>query len=320
MLCWFRANRAKTGIKTEYLYMVAGIKRQVYFRKAKKMEAQAFVEMRTIEMVREVRERHPVIGARSLFYLLKISYMGVNRFEKLLSESDLGVERKRSWIKTTNSNHRFFKYNNLTNGMALNGMDQLWVSDITYWVDGQSHYYLMFMLDVYSRRILGYTASQNMYAINNLNTFNTSLNIRNRSKFDCLVHHSDKGSQYCSTEYITALQKAQITISMAGNSLENPYAERLNGIIKNDYLMHLDTGSFPKLAKALDRAVWLYNHERPHSELDYMTPIGFEKTVQELAVDQRKTMVLHDFRKIPANGNGSASPPTASGGGKGGMD
>jgi putative transposase len=280
------------------------------------METQAFIETRTIEMVKEVRERHQSMGARPLFHLLKVNHMGINRFEQLLSANELGIERKRSWIKTTNSNHNYFKYNNLTHGMKLSGLDQLWVSDITYWVDGQTHYYLMFMLDVYSRRVLGYTASQNMYAVNNLNIFGTSLNIRKRTRFESLVHHSDKGSQYCSSEYVTALQKANVTISMAGSSLENPYAERLNGIIKNDYLKHFDTGSFPKLVKALDRSVWLYNHERPHSELNYMTPIEFEKKVLQQSIKERKTMVLHDFRKTQTNGNGSASPPIATGGGK----
>lgn len=299
----------------EMLYIVASIKRQDYFRQQKRQIYQTFIETRTIEMVKVIRERHPAMGARSMFHALNITMMGINRFERLVSESGLGIERKKLWIKTTNSNHNYFKYSNLTNGLELNWINQLWVSDITYWVDGQTHYYLLFIMDVYSRRILGYTASQNMYTVNNLKALETSFKIRKVSWFEQLMHHSDKGSQYCSLDYVNALQKANITISMAGNSLENPYAERLNGIIKNNYLRHYDTSSFARLCKSLDRAVWLYNNEKPHSELDYMTPVKFEETVMKQNENERKTMVLHDFRNNPINSINAASPVDATSGG-----
>jgi hypothetical protein len=280
---------------------VAGIKRQDYFRRRKRQIKQAFIETRTIEMVQAIRGQHPAMGARPMFHALKITSMGINRFERLITESGLGTERKKLWIKTTNSNHNYFKYGNLTNGLELNWIDQLWASDITYWIDGQTHYYLLFIMDVYSRRILGHTASQNMYAINNIKALGSSLQIRQANRFEKLVHHSDKGSQYCSLDYVKALQKAEITISMAGNSIENPYAERLNGTIKNDYLRYFDTGSFAKLSKALDRAVWLYNNERPHSELSYMAPVNYEKMILQQNKNETKTMVLYDFRNSPKN-------------------
>ena len=94
---------------------------------------------------------------------------------------------------------------------------------------------------------------------------------------------------------------------MAGNSLENPYAERLNGIIKNNYLRYFDTSSFAKLSKSLDSAVWLYNNEKPHSELGNMSPVNFEKMLLQQNINERKTMVLHDFRKVPATGINTAS-------------
>jgi transposase InsO family protein len=114
---------------------------------------------------------------------------------------------------------------------------------------------------------------------------------------------------------VGALQKANITISMAGNSLENPYAERLNGIIKNDYLKYYDTSSFARLCKSLDRAVWLYNNEKPHSELDYMTPVKFEETVMKQNKNERKTIVLYDFSNKPINGINIASQIDATRGG-----
>jgi len=260
-------------------------------------------------MVKVIRERHPSMGARPLFHALQITDMGVNRFERLISGSGLGIERKKLWIKTTNSNHNYYKYGNLTNGLVLDNADQLWVSDITYWIEQGKHYYLLFIMDVYCRQILGYTASENMYTVNNLKALEISFQKRGKGQFEQLIHHSDKGSQYCSLDYVKALQKAKISISMAGNSLENPYAERLNGIIKNDYLQYYDTSSFGKLCKSLDRVVWLYNNERPHSELDNMTPVAFETLVRQQNENERKKMVLYDFRNKPIASNSSASPP-----------
>jgi putative transposase len=311
VITWFRENIQTTGVSIESLYSVSGIKRQVYFRQLKRMEKQIFIETRTIEMVKEVRTRHANMGARPLYYLLNISHMGINQFEQLLSNNHLGIPRKRLWIKTTNSNHNYFKYDNLTNGMRINGINQLWVSDITYWIIEETHYYLSFIMDVYSRRILGYTVSLDMYAVNNLKILKASLEKRNKPIIEGLVHHSDKGSQYCSTEYVRALVMAKIRISMAKSSIENPYAERLNGIIKNDYLKTFDTSSFARLKKSLDWSVWLYNNERPHSELGYITPVSYEEIVEKQSMENRKVMVLHDFTK----GNSSAPPPVAAGGG-----
>jgi hypothetical protein len=296
-------------LKIEYLYSVSGIKRQVYFRQQKQQRQQAFIETRTIEMVKAIRERHPMMGSRPLFYALQITDMGINRFERLISDSGLGIEHKKLWIKTTNSNHNYYKYGNLTNGLVLNNIDQLWVSDITYWIEQGKHYYLLFILDVYCRQILGYAASENMYAVNNLKALEMSFRERGKKCFDQMIHHSDKGSQYCSLDYVKALQKAKISISMAGNSLENPYAERLNGIIKNDYLQYYDTSSFVKLCKSLDKVVWLYNNERPHSELDNMTPVAFGNLVWQQNENERNKMVLYDFRNKPIASNSSASPP-----------
>lgn len=308
-MSWFRENKTKTGLKIESLYSVSGIKRQVYFRQAKYRSHQAFIETRTIEMVTALRERHPMMGARPMYYALEITDMGINRFEKLISGSGLGIERKRLWIKTTNSNHNYYKYSNLTNGQILNNIDQLWVSDITYWLGQEKHYYLLFIMDVYSRQILGFSASENMYTVNNLKALEMSFRKRGRRHFSHLIHHSDKGSQYCSLDYVKALKKANISISMAGNSLENPYAERLNGIIKNDYLQYYDTSSFAKLCKSLEQIVWLYNNERPHYELDNITPVAFENLVRNQNENERKQMCLYDFRNKSVVINSSASAP-----------
>lgn len=284
------------GIKMEGLYKISGIRRQVYFNHKKRLEKVSYIEMRTLETARQVRLRHPSIGARPLYYMLQ-PQMGINKFEKLISDSGLGIGTKSKWIKTTDSNHPYRKYSNLTHGITLNNTDCLWATDITYWQGKDLVYYLTFIMDVYSRRIIGHSACNNMYAVSTLKVLESAFKLRKQSHFQHLIHHSDKGSQYCSTTYTNRLKMANISISMAKTSLENPYAERINGIIKNDYLLHFNTGSYAKLSRSLDEAVWLYNNERPHSELGYMTPLEYETQVKRQKSGERYKMTLYDFNK-----------------------
>lgn len=285
----------------ENVYAVSEISRQGYFQQKTKFEERVYLNQRTIEMVKQVRKSHPKMGARTMYHILKISEMGINRFERLITFSGLGIERGRLWIKTTNSNHNLYKYCNLTNGLKLTDINQLWVSDITYWIMEETVLYIIFIQDVYSRCILGYNASNNMYAINNIRTLIMAFKTRQINTYEELIHHSDKGSQYCSNEYISLLEKANIKISMAKNSLENPYAERLNGIIKNDYLAFKKTSTLNKLKKSLNEVVRKYNYERPHSELKYLTPIEFERKLIDTPTNEREVMVLYDFNKNKKN-------------------
>jgi transposase InsO family protein len=279
------------------VYEVAGISRQGFYKKLRHEEKEWTRRERIEEMVREVRKDHPRMGSRPLYYKLGIKGVGINKFERIMSEIGLGIRRKKRRIITTHSNPFQKHYPNLTYGKKLNGINQLWVSDITYWVGLRETYYITMMQDVYSRRLLGYYASNNMYTENNVNVLIQSMHIRKLSRYEDLVHHSDKGSQYGSGEYINKLEKAGIDISMARNSIENPYAERLNGIIKNDYLDYKQIFDLASLNKALDHAVWLYNYERPHSELKYMTPIEYEGQLAKLNLVERIQMTLFDFRE-----------------------
>ncbi len=285
------------------LYKIAGIKRQVYFSQQKLKEEEMVIKTRTIELVKEIRKNHNEMGARNLHHVLRIKTMGINKFERLISESGLGIQCRRNWIKTTDSNHPYRKYKNLTNGIIINNIDCLWATDITYWLNDDRVYYLTFILDVYSRRVIGYSACDNMEAINTLEVLEMAFELREKNYFQHLIHHSDKGSQYCATIYINALNKANIAISMARNSLENPYAERLNGIIKNGYLKYFDTSNYSKLQKSLAKAVWLYNNEKPHSELNKMTPVEYEAMVKRQNSEERYKMELYDFNNNREGGN-----------------
>lgn len=281
----------------ESVYKIAGITRQSYFKEKYRLERKSGQEHLTREMIEKVRSEHPQMGSRPMYYLLKVDTMGINKFEKLVSELGLGIEKKKLWMKTTNSNHNYYKYPNLIYGLELTGINQLWVSDITYWIDGDKTYYLTFMMDVYSRYILGYAVSDSLKAINNEFVLEMAFKCRGEQRYPGLIHHSDKGSQYCSTCYVDRLIEADIQISMANNSIENPYAERLNGTIKNSYLVFYDTRTFNKLKKALKRIVWLYNNEKPHMELGYLTPAEYERKIACIPHEKRNPMILFDYSK-----------------------
>lgn len=280
------------------LYEISGISKQGFFKVLHSEFKEDVIKEEVIELVKIIRKTHPKMGSRPMYHKLLIKGIGINKFETYVSELGLGVQIKKKRIITTESRHRFKKYENLTYGLILTDVNQVWCSDITYFITPTEVYYIVMIEDVYSRRILGWKASNNMYASNNMEVLKQAFKIRGNKIFNGLIHHSDKGSQYGCTEYVKMLNKAEIKISMAKNSLENPYAERLNGIIKNDYLETMSVSGFKDFSQKLDKVVWLYNNERPHSELDYLTPVKFEEKLLLLSANEHPTITLHDFRRM----------------------
>lgn len=283
----------------EQLYFVAGISRQYYFKAIKTQSRNQILYSRILEAVLEIRESHPRMGARSLHKMMNLhGEIGVNRFERYLQQAGLGIEQKRSFIITTNSNHPWLKYKNLLYGIKLTGINQVWSSDITYFIIAEKVFYIIFIEDVYSRRILGYAANDNMFADNNIEVLLDCIKQRGNVSFADLIHHSDKGSQYCSKVYISILEKHNIKISMAETSLENAYVERLNGTIKNGYLYpRKKVHDLKSLRRELDIVVKLYNEEKPHSKLGMLTPVEFENQLSKIKMQDRKVLELHDFTK-----------------------
>ncbi len=251
------------------------------------------------EAVEELRTDHPRIGARPLHRLLNLhGTIGINNFETWLQNVGLGIIRKRSLIITTNSKHGGLTYKNLVKGITLTGINQVWSSDITYFLMAEKVFYIIFIEDVYSRKILGYAANDNMFADNNEEVLLASIKERKGDSLSGLIHHSDKGSQYCSKAYVSILKKYKIEISMAKTSIENAYVERLNGTIKNDYLYPRNKVHDLKSLKAeLNMVVELYNRVRPHSKLGMLSPDEFEHKLNEIDVKDRDVMVLYDFRE-----------------------
>lgn len=299
MLTWFRDNIRLYKFNMEQLYEEAGISRQGYHKQIQSQEQKSLMYNQIKELVVELREDHPRIGARKLFVMLNLQgKIGINKFEHFLSQEGLSIKVKRSPQRTTNSAHPFFKYKNLVDGLKLTGVNQVWVSDITYFMIGENVYYITFIQDVYSRLILGYSVSDNMLHQNNVRVLQDSISLRKGVGLSKLIHHSDKGSQYCSTNYINILKENKILISMAGSSIENPYVERLNGIIKNDYLYpRKKVYDLKSLKKEMGIVVELYNKNRPHSQLGNLSPLEFEKQQEEVMDSPPKELQLFGFEE-----------------------
>jgi transposase InsO family protein len=277
----------------ESVYEYCCISRQGHHKAQKLSDYKFSVREQVLGQVRHARLSHPRMGSRPLYKMLNINSIGINQFERLLSEEGLCIKRKRNRCKTTDGHLFKGKLNNLTNGKELDGINQLWVSDITYFQQADKVYYIIMIMDVYSRVVLGADIYADMFCDNNVSVLRSSLRYRGIKDYDgSLIHHSDKGSQYMSNAYKKMLKKYGIELSVAENSLQNAYAERLNGIIKNDYLQFFHTHDLSLLRRHLKRSVWLYNNQRPHSALKYTTPVAYEA---QLKNNKGEKMVLYDF-------------------------
>ncbi|MGQ8338999.1 IS3 family transposase, partial [Sunxiuqinia sp. A32] len=195
-------------------------------------------------------------------------------------------KRKRMHI-TTNSNHWFRKYPNLIKGFKPSRPNQLWVSDITYIRTDQGFLYLFLITDAYSRRIVGYRLAENMDSNHAVNSLQDA--IRNSCQpLNGLIHHSDRGLQYCSHPYVNTLKQHQIAISMteSGDPLDNAIAERVNGILKDEYINRVVEQSGTVTKAKLDQIISKYNNQRPHLSCDMFTPTQVH-LIKDLTIKKR---------------------------------
>ena len=203
-------------------------------------------------------------------------------FDLLASEQMLVRKRKRRHI-TTNSNHWYRRYPNLIKGLTVDAPNQIWVSDITYIKTNKEFLYLFLITDVYSKKILGYTLARSLDSSHAVNSLQDA--IKNSCQpISGLIHHSDRGIQYCSKEYIEVLRKNEILISMTEKSdpLENPIAERVNGILKDEYLYNQINNHNTLNTVHLNKTIEKYNKERPHLSCEMLTPDQAYQTTGEL--------------------------------------
>lgn len=231
-----------------------------------------------LKEVLNIRRRQPKVGTRKLQKMVntKLScdelFIGRDRLIDLLRAKELLIARKRNYQRTTNSNHWFKKYPNLIIDLEVTSPDQVYVSDITYISTFEGFCYLSLITDIYSRKIVGYELSRSLTVEGSLNALKMAL--RNAASPAGLIHHSDRGMQYCCGTYTNLLKKYGVNISMTEDDhvYENALAERVNGILKQEFMLGERLVSFAVAKKLVKEAVEIYNNERLHTSLDYMTP------------------------------------------------
>lgn len=272
------------------IYKIAGITRQGHW-KALRHDADTYArEQFVVNEVCNIRRYHPRMGAKKLYLIIRPEGIGRDRFIELLSQNQLLLKAPRNPRRTTYS-VKHTRYVNLLDGLIINGPDQVWVSDITYFSIGDETYYIAMVMDLYTRQVLGASVRDNMCAELCLEALEQAFKKRGKRKFgNTLIHHSDRGTQYLSNKFITQLEESGIRTSVSFMVLENTHMERLNGIIKNEYLIPKNPKDHPQLRKTLNSTVRLYNNERPHWELGMMTPDQYEIYVNGLTLENRIQM------------------------------
>lgn len=256
----------------------AGMSRQNFYKARKAHQRQQVDERLVKSLVNAERALQPRLGGLKLYYLLhdRLAYEGVklgrDRFFDVLRRQCLLLEPLPKAPRTTNSTHNLPVFSNLIKDMEPNGPNQVWVSDITYIRTREDFVYLSLITDKYSRKVVGYYLARTLTAQDTLHALKMAL--KGLPKGARPIHHSDRGCQYCSHEYVKCLTGAELSISMTeqDHCAENAMAERVNGILKQEYFLKNEFRSVAQAQRAVDEAVCLYNTRRPHRSLNFQIP------------------------------------------------
>ena len=255
-----------------------GLKRDAYYKYKTRADKRLKIEQQIIKIVQQKRKSLPREGVRKLKKSLKGDFdksnlkVGRDILFNILRKHNMLTLRKKPSYRTTNSYHRFYKYKNIIKGLEVTKPNQVWVSDITYIRTVKGFCYLALITDAYSRKIVGWDLSNSLELAGCVRALNKAL--YQTKDIKQLVHHSDRGIQYCSNQYTQILKRKNIEISMTeeNHCYENALAERVNGILKDEFYLDQTFDNVAHAKKATKNAVNLYNQIRLHVSLDYKTP------------------------------------------------
>lgn len=274
------------------LYAAAQTTRQAHgvLRRRRSEQEDRFLLLAAVLI--EERQKHPSMSLKKLYHRLKPDFIGRDAFVDFGMEN--GFEPVSSIKKPQISRSGDLRaYANLLHDLKIFDINQVWASDITYFKIRGKWYYIVLIEDLYSRRIIGWKAAENLFTQANLDALQMALYIRAATKFDFkLIHHSDRGAQYRSLIYTKKLHEHEIRISMGYSCFDNAFLESANNIIKNEYLVHRPIHTFNDLIKYLDQDINLYNTERPHGCLNLMTPVQFECYILNIPICQRTLLPI----------------------------
>lgn len=239
-----------------------------------------------------IRRDHPGCGVEKMYKILRPRFMGRDKFCEVFMDLGYRVRTIKNYRKTTIPIH--LNYPNLIEGMQVTNKHQVLQSDITYFYLNGCFYYIVFIIDVYTREVVGYNVSFNMRHESNIKALDMALRQINPKDRINMIHHSDRGSQYGSNAYLEMLRGSEIKISMGLKAQDNAYAERINGTIKNEYLKLWNIKDYKDLKAKVKKAVTHYNEVRNHSSLfNGVPPKEFKKRIVSLKPQERPTVIIY---------------------------
>lgn len=265
-----------------------GKSRQAFYNRNWDLSEQEEIEIMVVELIRQVRRELPGLGGQKMYKCiyqpLRTNNLKVGRDKMfaIMRKYHLLIDRKKRSPKTTQSHHWFRRYPNLIKEFVPSESEQLWVADITYICIGYDFNYLSLITDAHSKKIMGYCLHP---YLNNEGTLKAlKMALSQRIKVTAVIHHSDRGVQYCSFDYVDMLRKNNCSISMTenGEAYENPIAERVNGILKTEFNLSQVFKSRTDALIAVQRSIHAYNNLRPHMSCDYLTPNAAHLTTKPL--------------------------------------
>jgi putative transposase len=274
------------------LYKYVGITRQAIDQYCNRHDAFSNSVLRLLSEVEELRKEHPGCGVEKMYYSLKPDFIGRDRFIELFMDLGFRLKKRINYKRTTYAVAS--KYKNLIKGLSVSAPSVIWQSDITYYDVNDKFYYVVFIIDVYTKIIVGHTVSDNMRATANVKAMKMAL-VNYKAP---LIHHSDRGGQYIYNEYTTLLEDNKCKISMCKSSQDNAYAERINRTIKEEYLDHWKPSDFKQLQQCTQRAVDHYNNKRIHNSLDRREPVVFIQNWKKQQKKDRKKINIYNNETV----------------------
>lgn len=272
-----RKRNKKLNVRA--MVQLFGKTRQWYYKLMRNHQKRESDRLTLLELIRSIRIDQPRIGGPKLYGILKHKIvekgikMGRDKFTVFMRQEGLLVRKRKNYVRTTQSYHRYKKYKNLIANLKIKRPEQVWVSDITYIRTKQGFMYLSLITDAYSKKIVGYYLSPDLKTESVLKALKQAIKNRmypNRK----LIHHSDRGIQYCAPIYTSYLENNGIEISMTTkyDPYENAIAERVNGILKGEFYLDKTFHNARDAQRAVRRTIEVYNTKRPHYSCKLMVP------------------------------------------------
>lgn len=283
----------------ENVYQFVGISRQAFWQKMAQSRVFAEIERQIVAQVTALRILHPRMGARKIYdkwscdpaHDALLVSVGRDKFEDILLSNGFRIGKVVAGHRTTFSGE--YRFKNLIEGGSFNDINQVWTSDITYyWVENR-WVYITLILDLYSRNCLAGVLSERLTTEeSSLPALKNALKVRGIKRYDHLIFHSDGGGQYYDKNFVKLSGHHGIKNSMGVSCYENPFSERLNSTIKNEYLIPKKPLTFKALAHELQTTIMLYNTDRPHASINNFTPVDYEKQLKTIPIDKRIPLII----------------------------